>query len=161
MKTTITVFLLVMTALFSNCGSKSGNGNVFNDRPKTPEELRAELKMQEQQDPLQYLKDSNITLEKKRKKIRNGGLFRSAEYADDGGIISGFVKNKATLAKFKDLRVTVAFYSQTKTLIREDAFVIYEYYPPGTTQNLSFKIAEIPSAYDSFNFRITGATPVE
>src|SRR5690554_1786581 len=83
------------------------------NRQKTPAELRIELQIQENDNPLQYLKLENTTME--RNKIKEAGLFSSAKY--DGYLITGQVKNSATMAKYKDLKVTIELYSQTKTVI--------------------------------------------
>jgi hypothetical protein len=115
MKTISTITLTALTIWLTSCGG----GHTDNDRPKSPEELRAELEQQEQISPLTYLEDKNTTLQPQEKKVRNGGLFRDPEYAPDGAIIEGDFINKATLAKFKDIVVKVSFYSKTKTLIDE------------------------------------------
>lgn len=39
------------------------------ERPKTAEELRAELKLQEEQSPLQYLIDTAVVLQPQQKKV--------------------------------------------------------------------------------------------
>ena len=124
------------------------------NRQKTPAELKMELQMQENNNPKQYLKLENVKM--KRNKIKDAGLFSSAKY--DGYLITGQVKNSATIAKYKDLKVTVELYSQTKTVIESKSFVIYEYYEPNSTKNFSLKI-DAPKAMNSFGTFIIGATP--
>lgn len=123
------------------------------NRQKTPTELKMELQMQENNNPKQYLKLENVKM--KRNKIKDAGLFSSAKY--DGYLITGQVKNNATIAKYKDLKVTVELYSQTKTVIESKSFVIYEYYEPNSTKNFSLKI-DAPNAMKSFGTFIIGAT---
>jgi hypothetical protein len=156
MKKTITMFFIATLALTS-CNNSSSTSS--SDRPKTPEELKAELKQQEEIAPLTYLEDKNVKLKPQEKKTRDAGLFRDAEYAPDGAIIEGEFINKATIAKFKDITVKVSFYSQTKTLIDEKNYVIYEFYEPNSKKPFKLKIDELPQAYKEFGFEITGATP--
>jgi hypothetical protein len=150
------LFLIILTFWLTGCD----NGSQVKENPKTPEELRAELRLQEINAPLDYLDDKGVTLQPKEKKIRNGGLLRDPEYAPDGGIIEGDIINKATLAKFKDLVVKVSYYSQTKTLIEEKSFTFYEYYEPHSAKHFTMKVDVLPEAYKNFTFEITGATPV-
>lgn len=147
----MTILAMVLVILTS-CGGET-------KRQKTPAELKAELKQQELLNPISYLDDKDVTLQPQRKKVRNAGLFRDAEYADDGALIEGYIINKATLAKFKDVVVKVTFYSQTKTLIDEKSYVFYEYYEPNSTKHFSLKI-DLPKAYKTFGFQVTDAKGV-
>lgn len=149
---TLTITLATLTVLLTSCGSETS-------RPKTPEELRAELKQQELFNPTSYLDDKDVTLQPQRKKVRDAGLFRDAEYVDDGALIEGYIVNKATLAKFKDVVVKVTFYSQTETLIDEKSYVFYEYYEPNSTKHFSLKV-DPPKAYKTFGFQVTDAKGV-
>ena len=108
---------------------------------------------------MNYLVDKDVTLQPQRKKVRNAGLFRDAEYADDGALIEGFIVNKATLAKYKDIKVRVTYYSQTKTLIDEEAYIFYEFYDPNSTKQFSLKV-DPPKAYKTFGFELIYATGV-
>jgi len=146
--------LAVLTIIFTSCG-----GNYQENKPKTPEELRAELKLQELNNPLDYLDHKDVTLRPQRKKIRNAGLFRDAEYVDDGALIEGYIINKATLAKFKDVVIKISFYSQTETLIDEETYVFYEYYEPNSKKHFSLKVYP-PVAYKKFGIQIVDAKPV-
>jgi hypothetical protein len=148
---TITIILTTLTFILISCGEQN--------RPKTPEELKAELKQQELINPIDYLTEKDVTLQLQRKKVRNAGLFRDAEYVDDGALIEGFIINEATLAKYKDVVVKVTFYSQTKTLIEEKSYVFYEFYKPNSTKHFSLKVNP-PKAYKSFGFQITDAMGV-
>src|SRR6185436_19592545 len=103
-----------------------------------------------EENPLQYLKESNVTLAPQRKLVRAAGLFRNAEYADDGVIISGTITNSATLARYKDIVFKVSFYSQTKTLIDENSYVRYEYYEPNSSKKFTLRV-ETPRAMENFD----------
>jgi hypothetical protein len=156
MKTIKLIIIGCSILLLTNCGDNSPLS-----RPKTPEELRIELKQKEEVEPLTYLSCEGVIMTKQQKKIRNGGLFRDPEYAPDGAIFEGNFINKASIAKFKDIQVKISFYSKTQTLIKEDTYIIYEYYPANTTKLFSFKIAEIPEAQESFEFAVVGATATD
>ncbi len=136
-----------------------GNNNQNREILKTAEELKFELLQQENKSPITYLSSDDVTLQKLRIKTREAGLFHDAEYEDDGVLIEGYFKNKATLATFKDIRVKISFYSQTETLIDEQSYIMYEYYEPNSRKSFSFKIKEVPEAYKSFTFELTDAKP--
>jgi len=142
--------LFVGLALFSSCN------NEPKERPKTPEELRAELKKQEQSEPLFYLSIDKPTM--KHNMTRAEGLFRDAEY--DGWLIEGKIKNTATLAKFKDVVLRVKHFSQTNTLIEQKDFVIYEFYEPRKMKNFVLKVYP-PEAHHTFDVDVVRATPVD
>ena len=156
MKILKTILLTLLTIWLTSCGD--GN-NTKETRQKTSEELKSELKQLELSNPRDYLDCQNVTLQLQKKLVKEGGLFRNAEYADDGGLIQGSFVNKATLAKYKDITIKVSYYSQTKTLISESAYIIYEFYNAHSTKNFSLKV-DPPKAYKTFSFRVTGATPV-
>lgn len=163
-------FILIVGLFTVSCGRNSSSSDnnsfeqSFNDenleQEKSPEELREELKGRELLEPLTYVSSNEVTLTPQRIKTRSAGLFRDAEYEDDGALIEGYFKNSATLAKFKDVEVKINFYSQTETLIDEETYIVYEYVDPNSKKYFSIKIPEIPQAYDSFTFDVVGATAV-
>lgn len=124
------------------------------NKSKTPAELRMELQIQENDNPLQYLKLENVTMQ--RNKIKEAGLFSSAKY--DVYLITGQVKNSAKMAEYKDLKLTVELYSKTKTVIESESFIIYEYYAPNSINDFSLKI-DVPEAMKSFGTFVIDATP--
>ena len=154
MKRTFTKLYLILPifCLLNACDSGQ-------QRVKTPEELRIELKNHELASSSEYLKDEGVYLSPQRKKIRNGGLFRNPEFADDGALIHGSIINSATLARYKDVEVIVGFYSQTETLIEQKTYVLYEYFEPNSNKQFSFKVYP-PQEYANFSFQIVGATGI-
>jgi hypothetical protein len=130
--------------------------------PKTAEELRAELKISEQSEPGTYLKDTLTTLTEKKKIIQKGGLFKKTKYAHDGYLLKASIINSATLATYKDVQVTIEFYSVTETLMASETYTIYKLLPPQktTTISTSFKEGVLPESYDSFTMYVTGASVV-
>ncbi|MDC7997977.1 hypothetical protein [Gilvibacter sediminis] len=143
-KITLILFYLLTLTIF---GCKE-NGQ------KSSAELRMELKMQEDKNPMQYLELEDVNM--KGNKIKEASLFSSAKY--DGYLVTGQVKNRASIAKYKDLEITVEFYSETETLIGSESFIIYEYFEPNSTQSISLKI-QPPKAMKAFKAGITGALP--
>jgi hypothetical protein len=144
-------FIIFFSTLIISCDNSSSS-----IVPKSPEELKMELKIQEQNNPLLYLSSDNATM--KRNLVKEEGLFRDAEY--DGYLIEGTIKNSASVARFKDVVLTVQFYSQTGTVIEEKDFVLYEFYEPNATRNFTLKLYP-PEAMDKFGVEIKGATPDE
>lgn len=139
---------LLCTSLFlTNCGGRNSDQN--SSTPKTEEELRHELKCQEQNNPLKYLSDEEVTLEKEVK------LFKESHK----GTIIGYIINSATLAKYKDVTVKVTYFSRTDTEIDSEEYVFYNYYEPNSRNKFTLNVT-YPKAYDSFSFEVTGATPV-
>lgn len=139
--------ILIYVLTLSTIGCKE-------NRQKTPGELKMELQMQENNNPLKYLTLENVTMQKN--KIKDAGLFSNAKY--DGYLITGQVKNSAIMAKYKDLKLSVELYSKTNTLIENKSYVLYEYYEPNSTKDFSLKV-EAPSTMKSFGTFIGGATP--
>lgn len=128
---------------------------------KTPEELRAELKISEESAPLEYLSCGQVRMTPQERQTRSAGLFHDAEYEPDGAIFRGTIINNATLGRFKDAKIKIQFYSQTNTLIEEQSYVIYEYIEPQSTTEFSFKTESYPEAYDSFRVGLVGASVAE
>lgn len=150
--------LAILFVLFCNLSCNTNGSAPIFEKEKTPEELRMELRKQEESSPNQYLtvdakmKDSII-------KIREAGFFRDAEYAKDGSVIKGTIKNAASVAKFKDVVLTVSYYSGTETEIKNEDFIFYEYYEPNSTKEFSVYV-HTPEAMKSFGITVKTATPV-
>jgi hypothetical protein len=154
----ITFLLITATTLvFTSCNS--GGSSSQQERPKTPEELRMELKIQEQSSPVEYL-SATATMSPKRVQTRAAGLFRDAEYGTDGYNIEGIIKNSATIARFKDVVLTVTFMSHTETVIEQKDYVFYEFYEPNSTESFSLHLYP-PDATNKFNVSIKNATGVD
>lgn len=156
--------VLFITILLAACESSPStdnfNDNLTNESPeieKSPEELRADLKASEQNSPLEYLSCGEVRMTPQERQTRSAGLFHEAEYEADGAIFRGTISNNATLARFKDARIKILFYSQTNTLIETQNYVIYEYLNPQSGTDFSFKTESYPQAYDSFRVQLVGA----
>lgn len=151
MKTTIFSSLIALT-LLTSCNSTPV------EVPKTPEQLKMELLAQERNEPLTYL-TVDAKMKEDEVKTRDAGLFHDAEYAKDGNTIYGTIKNSATMANFKDIILSVTFYSQTETAIETKDFTIYEYYKPNTSTNFELKVYP-PEAMAKFGIEVKNATAV-
>lgn len=152
------LFILTLSLLVISSCNRS-DGNLYNS-PRSDEELKMTLEQREQSSPLKYLSGGELNMQQHQKKVRNGGLFRQAEYENDGATISGRIKNSATLARYKDLNITISFMSRTNTLLDEQTYVIYEYFEPGEETYISFNIPSVPSAMQNWSYQINGAEPV-
>lgn len=125
-------------------------------RPKTEFELKQDLKRLESSNPLKYLSDTDVILKTQRKKVDNGGLFRDPKYVDDGALISGYIKNTATIAEYKDVVIKVQYYSQTKSIISSKSFTIYQFFKPHSSTYFSIK-DNPPKAYKTFGLSVQSA----
>lgn len=149
----INLFLFLSLCL-SGCNFKGEN--TQSDRPKSPEELRLELRTQEQSNPLDYISTDQVTM--KHNQTREEGIFNSAEY--DGYLIQGNIKNTASIAKFKDVVLTINFLSQTGTIIEKNEKIIYEFYEPNSSKPFTIKVYP-PEATSTFNVTLKNAASTE
>lgn len=152
---TIKIYTLqLLSLLLFACGN-------FTEQPKTPEQLRAELEINEIINPTKYLSAEDVKLKSQQKMVRKGGLFRNPEYAPDGVIITGNISNSASIADFKDVTIKVTYYSKTNSILDEARYTIYEYFKQGTTTAFSIKTKEedTPNEFESFNLVVEDARP--
>lgn len=149
MKKILLPFIITVCLISFSCNEKS-------ERPKTAEELKLELALQEEENPTQYIQTIDVTMKENKIQTRNATLFRSSKHKIDGSIISGTIKNSATIAKFKDVVLTVSFMSQTGTVIEQKDYVIYEFYQPKSSKPFELKVYE-PSATEKFNVEVKNA----
>jgi hypothetical protein len=154
----IIIYLLVLGLLsFSSCNS--GGSTTAPSRPKTPQELKWELERQEKSNPREYL-SAKATMSPNKVKTREAGLFRDAQYKDDGYNIEGTIKNSASIARFKDVVLTVTFLSQTGTKLDEKDYVFYEFYEPNSSKG--FKLHTYPpEPTKQFSVKVKDATGVD
>ncbi|MDR2964111.1 MAG: hypothetical protein LBU90_10845 [Bacteroidales bacterium] len=108
-------------------------------RPKTEAELRQELLQQEQENYTNYLSANDLTA-------------RPTLWG--GAVVKGCIKNSATQAVFKDVRVQIQYYSKTGTVTGSHNEVIYEYFKPNTCTYFRIE-APAPSKWESFNVIVT------
>ena len=124
--------LLIATAVLISCNSGSGTTGDSSsidaaqvEIPKTPEQLRAELKQQEQAAPLEYLSAD--------------GTYKENFWGDKLKI-KCTLHNKATLASYKDVVVRVTFYTKTNTELGSKEYTIYEIVNSNSDKTVDMKI---------------------
>lgn len=136
---------LVVGALVYNYQQNHSSGSallIASERSeKTPEQLRAELRQQEQHSPQDYLEDhatmrTNLIGEK---------------------VIEGTVTNKASVAIYKDIVLSVMFLSKTEGDLGTRDFKIHEVVPPGQSTTFKFKTLA-PTDTKAFAASVTNAT---
>lgn len=149
-------FLLVSCNQSQN-DSHGSNSLTEESRPKTPEELKAELKRNEEGNPTEYLHAEGKWVEN-NVKVKEESLFSDAEYQQDGYNLTGTIQNKASVATFKDVVLTVKYLSQTQSVITSENLTVYEYAQPNHTINFEFKVNP-PEAFVSMSIEVAGATP--
>jgi hypothetical protein len=148
----IKISIIVSTILVFVLSSCAGEQT----RKKTPNELRYELQQQELSKPLDYVSVENVKLYPQTKEVRKARLFKKAKYEDNGAVIEGYIVNKASLAKFKDVALKVTYYSKTNTIIYEKTFIFYEYYNPNSTKDFSLKVYP-PKGSNTFKVEVINA----
>ena len=80
-------------------------------------------------------------------------------YQTDGQIITGFVRSKASVARFKDAVVRVTFYSETQALLQSVDTTLYKYFTPRMTVPFEMKVYP-PPQMKSFTMQVISATPL-
>jgi hypothetical protein len=119
MRTTATLLslpLLFCLALLSSC-------DAGYSRPSSYEEVKMTLEEQEQQSPTDFLKAE--------------GTYR--ENLIGQWVLEGNIVSSATVAHYKDVVVTVNYYSKTETLLASDRYTLYEFITPGERQAFKLK----------------------
>ncbi len=144
------VGVLASLALLHACSQANSHASdsyaapVEEERPKTAEELRAELLAQEQSDPTTYLVVAGT-----HRRNFIGQL-----------VLEGYIGSAATLATFKDPVLSVTWYSKTGTELDTKEYPIYELVP--AKGKIPFKLkTNAPDHVATVALGIAGATAVE
>jgi len=150
----LSIAIIAAIVFFVSCTSPSSP--IIIEKPKTPEELRAELKNDEQVAPQKYLSINAATI---RENItRPAGLFNRSQ--SDGYLIQGEIRNSASIARFKDIILKVQYLSPTQSIIQENDYVVYEFFEPSSSKTVTFKVYP-PDAMKGFSVSVKSATPVD
>lgn len=125
---------LMAIFILLGCASESPSNNSF-DKEEIPvlteEELKEQLKLTECSSPASYFE---------------GTLKHSPKYKNALSIkvkalkIECAIKNTATLATFKDVKLHLTFKSKTGTNILEKDLTVFEFFSPGKTVNYKTEI---------------------
>jgi hypothetical protein len=143
---------LILNLLFSCQNNKNAQvdnpGNkrsgLLNLKPKTIAEVRNELRLLEI-DSISYL----IEMQGKIDSIDNGFLV----FHDYKAQINVLLKNKACVAKMKDIAIAVDFISKTGSKISDKQFTVYEFIEPNNSITFKENI-EIPDQTSRVEFRL-------
>jgi hypothetical protein len=127
-------------------------------RSKTAAELRQELAETEAANPAAMLLISG-NMHENKVLIQKPDFFHHSKYATDGYIISGMVRNKASIAQFKDAIVRVTFYTETRTELDHKDYPVYKYFLPHQVSPFELKVYP-PENTKDFNLEIINATEV-
>jgi hypothetical protein len=125
-------------------GRNVGNQEII-DSP--PSYLRNLLKHKEIEQIISQLEINSELI-----KVDEGGLF-STKYVN---YIKGYIKNNSNVAKAKDLKLDVTFFSKTGTSIGETELTIYEYVNPLSSLDFKEKV-NVPENTDKFSCTIKSA----
>ncbi|HAO45387.1 MAG TPA: hypothetical protein PLZ45_10645 [Ferruginibacter sp.] len=130
--------LAILSMAFAAC---SGYDEQKTDKPKDKyEQTKETLEETEKKNPQRFL-----TVDGHDRK----NLLRQT-------VIKGTIRNNAKIAKYKDIDVELAFYSQTGALLEKDHEVIYETVEPGGKADFKTKYFA-PKGTDSVALKILGA----
>ncbi|AEV97812.1 hypothetical protein A4D02_15800 [Niastella koreensis] len=138
----------------------SANESVkdYPSHPKTAEELRQELAETEAADPAGMLLISG-TMQENKILIQKPDLFHHSKYATDGYMISGIIRNKASIAPFKDAIVRVTFYTETRTELDHKDYPVYKYVLAQQVTPFELKVYP-PESTKDFNMEVVSATAI-
>lgn len=143
----IAIIAFIFFANNNNSSNNSVNNSLFSSPQtieKTPEELRQELLLKEQQSPSEY--------------ITHKGVWRENFWGLK--VLEGTLSNSATMANFKDIVLTVTWLTKTETELKTENYTIYEYVQAGKSINYKLKV-NAPSATAGVRIGIDSATPVD
>jgi hypothetical protein len=127
-------------------------------RPKTAAELRRELAETEASDPAGMLLISG-TMQENKILVQKPDFFHHSKYATDGYFISGMIRNKASIAPFKDAIVRVTFYTETRTELDHKDYPVYKYFLAHQVTPVELKVYP-PENTKDFNLEVINAQAV-
>ena len=141
----IIISSLVFLAIGYFIGGQQGYENRDREqRFKTIDELKSELKGREQENILNFV-ESNGEINRRDE----GGLF-SVDYVH---YLSGTISNNAAVSTIKDIKLRVDFLSKTKSQITSEEVIIFEFIKPGRTIKFKEKVSW-PKEAESFSLTL-------
>lgn len=140
------IVIAIISLTIHSCNSNT-------TEPKTVDELKQDLKVQEQISPTEYL---SVKATLRENITQKADLFHHTK--TDGYILSGSVKNSSTIAKFKDVVVQLTYLSETDTEIETKEFIMYKYFNPTSVTEFEYKVYPAPG-FKNFRVQVTTATP--
>lgn len=88
--------------------------------------------------------------------LQAGGTYRTNFWLTKFDV-SGTVSNTALHTNYKDVVVTVNFYSRTNTLLTSKSYTLYDFFPYGVQKGF-FLSVDRPAAAATCGWQISGAT---
>jgi hypothetical protein len=144
---------IIITALIAGgVGFYTGQSNGYEDAQRVQsyrgvESIKLDLKEKEKE-IIRTLLSGSAKIERKNE----GSLFKS-KYVK---YLTGELKNKALIARAKDIKVKVTFISKTNTEIGSEEFTVYEFIEPGKSKSFKKRIS-ITEDVAEFNWNILDA----
>jgi hypothetical protein len=118
MKPIQTIKFLVIIIGLCACNGNQNSGNTYQEKIQSVEEI-------ERSQPTNFLDAS--------------GTYNPTFFGNKIKV-HGIIKNTATVATFKDAVVKVPYYSKTKTVLGNNNYTIYDFFPPHSEKNFELKI---------------------
>jgi len=114
--------------------------NNSNDSSKSSEEKS--VKVQVPQEQSYDNKKTSLADEEKSSPLNFLSIGRTYHKQTLGAkfVLNISITNKATIAAYKDVEISISFYSKTKALIGNESKTYYDYFRPQTTSNYEEKI---------------------
>jgi len=72
--------------------------------------------------------------------------FYHPNFWGDKMVLNGKVTNNATHTNYKDIRIKMNFFSQTKSIVSSQEYILYEYVPYSSTKEFNHRIVKPPAA---------------
>ena len=129
-------FWIVIQIATNYYASVSHAGNSYHERIKTIEEL-------EKEDPAKFL--------------QAGGTYNETFWGENFKV-HGSIRNNATVANYKDVIVTVVYYTETNTEIKRENYTIYKFVPAHSTAYFELKVNK-PQVCRTLGLKAINATP--
>ena len=106
---------------------------------------------------------TKLSLEEQEKIAPNSFLEVSGTFRENligETVVEGKVKSSASVAKYKDLVLSVIFYTKTDTYLGSEDFVLYEFINPGTEVDFKIK-TNAPNGTDQIGLEVKEAVSVD
>lgn len=148
------IFFQILISFLYSCNTH--DKNVSSEQKSLS--LKQELINEEYNTPLNYISAEEVQILANKVIVQEKDFLKKEKYGYDGYVLNGVIKSKATLAKFKDIKIGVMFYSKTNSLIKQKEIILYEIILPGKSQFFTLKISP-PENYSTFKINILSALP--
>ncbi|MFN8252288.1 MAG: hypothetical protein U0V75_10430 [Ferruginibacter sp.] len=141
-KTSLLLLLPVFSLLLITAVSCGGSDTKTTGAAKKDkyEEKKESLEDMEKKDPVRFL---SVSSHDKKNLIGQT-------------VVKGTLKNKATVASYKDIEIELSFFSKTGSLLEKDTETIYETIAPGKDADFKTKYFA-PKGTDSVSIRVLSA----